>query len=43
MYSCPKCGKDFKDEEIVFLQCPYCQNHVLFKKTPPVVVKVSTD
>lgn len=41
MYKCGKCGKEF--ENVEFIRCPYCGNKVLFKRTPPLARKVSTD
>ncbi|PIO06204.1 DNA-directed RNA polymerase subunit P [Candidatus Micrarchaeota archaeon CG08_land_8_20_14_0_20_59_11] len=43
MYTCPNCGKKFKAEEIESLRCTYCGSKILFKETPPVARKVSTD
>ena len=45
IYLCGKCGKKFKSEELDLqsIRCSYCGNKVLFKQTPPVLKKVSTD
>jgi|GEM_PF-1820208 len=45
IYICWKCGKKFKSEEINIqsIRCSYCGNKVMFKETPNVLKKVSTD
>ncbi len=45
MYTCWKCGKQLKSEELSIqsIRCPYCGNKVLMKETPPLLKKVSTD
>jgi len=43
LYVCSKCGKEFKNEEMEFINCPYCGSKVFFKKTPPVVVKTKAE
>lgn len=45
LYICWKCNKQFKSEEMAAStsRCPYCGSKVLFKQTPPILKKVSTD
>ncbi|MBI3587618.1 DNA-directed RNA polymerase subunit P [Candidatus Micrarchaeota archaeon] len=43
-YVCWKCRKKFDSAEIATgIRCPYCGNKILFKETPPVLKKISTD
>ncbi|MFH0836269.1 MAG: DNA-directed RNA polymerase subunit P [Candidatus Micrarchaeota archaeon] len=42
-YVCSNCGKELDSSELEFIRCPYCGNKVLFKKTPPVLKKFSSD
>lgn len=43
MYACLNCGKEFKQEELEFIRCPYCGGKVLFKKTAPTIKKVKAE
>lgn len=44
-YVCWKCHKKFKSEDLTMqsIRCPYCGTKVLFKETPPVLKKYTTE
>jgi DNA-directed RNA polymerase subunit RPC12/RpoP len=42
MFVCPNCGHEYASDD-EFTRCPYCGTKFLFKRTPPVSHKVSTD
>ncbi|HLC37970.1 MAG TPA: hypothetical protein VJI71_00780 [Candidatus Norongarragalinales archaeon] len=42
-FVCFNCGKEYAFKELEFVRCLYCDSKILFKKTPPVAKRVSTD